>query len=280
MTEKEALNLIEAIETVDLKKDDAYESVLKILHERIKGFKPITFKLNYHDDLYYVRARILGEPENLENKVSGHSYNPFLDKISYGRVNKNNQQIFYLGRTRITSLAEVNIIENKKEKMRVGYALSRWQPIKKMKIGAILEPDTMNELEADEVQGLLKFLNEQFELIKKDETKRGQLELYMYFAKKFRERVVKGMEYKHKITSALSNFILDQNSELQGLMYQSVKWSNSYNLAVKKSAVDEYNFKPTHFIKMIFERRNVDELKELDFKYTTSFDENENIINW
>jgi hypothetical protein len=280
MKVKTAEHIISSLESIDLEHEEAYEKVMDVLNNNIKGFRPIKFKLNYHDELYYVRARILNKPEDYVEEISGHSYNPYLDKIGYGRVNKERQQILYLGRTRITALAEVNIIENKKEEMEVGYSLSRWTPIKELSIGAILDPNTMNRIEADEMQDFLNFVTVKYKDIQKDPNQAGAIKLNSYFSSKFTERIVKGEEYKYKITCALSNFILKQNPTLNGLMYQSVKWPQAYNLAITKSTVDEYSFKPTHFVKMVFLRKEVDDLTEKSFEIAKSFNENTNFIEW
>jgi len=280
MDQGTAENIIELLEAIDLNDEEAYDQIINILNSNIKGFKPIKFELNHHDDLFYARARILDNVDDYVNEISGHSYNPNLDKIGFGRANNKGQQVFYLGRTRVTAFAEVNIIENRKEEMEVGYALSRWMPIKKLKIGAILDPNTMNQIEAFEVEGLVQFLNENFNKFQNDKSKIGSNKLYTYFSNRFRERIVKGEENKYKITSALSNFIFSQNPDLDGLMYQSVKWPGSYNLAITKNAVDEYGFKPTHFIKMVFLRKEIDDLVERSFEVAKSFDENANTIIW
>jgi len=279
MTEEKANKIIENIELVDLLDDDAYDKVYKILNTQIGKMGTFAFDLNYHPDLFYCRARIMKNVKDYFDEISDHSYNPKLNLIKMGRANIKEQQILYLGRTRPTALAEVNIIENQKDKKLVSYGISRWQPIKQLKIVAVVDPTTIDQIEADEIRDLQETVRTvRKELIKTNQN--GYLKLYEYFGSKFRELIVKGEEHKYKITSAFSNMVFDLNKNIDGIMYQSVKLPQYYNLAIKKDKVDEYYFKPSHFVKNIYERENITKLKDVAIEVAKSFDESKNTIEW
>lgn len=279
MTEEQATEIIGAIEAIKLQDEDAYSRIETLLKTKLASFGTFAFDLSYHPDLYYCRARIMDNVDDYFDTISDHSYNPYPEYIEIGRANKAHQQIFYLGRTRPTSLAEVNIIENQKESTIVSYGISRWQPIKPLKIVALVDLESMDRLEADEIKDFVKFVKGQIPSLSEGKN-RGYLTFYKYIGKRFRELITKEERYKYKFTCAFSNMIYDSNPDINGIMYQSVKLPEFYNLAIRKEMVDEYYFKPTHFVKNKFERENVVELTEIQRHESHKFDERENKIVW
>src|SRR6187402_173926 len=65
-----------------------------------------------HSEVFFIRARPLLNTTDFIRTVSGHSYNPNPNSVNIGRANRKKQAVFYLGRVRTTSLAEVDIIGN------------------------------------------------------------------------------------------------------------------------------------------------------------------------
>jgi len=197
MTEEKAKEIIKAIEEINLEDDDAYSRIEILLKSKLGSFGTFAFDLSYHPDLFYCRARIMDNVDDYFNTISDHSYNPKPKYIDIGRANKAHQQIFYLGRTRPTSLAEVNIIENQIDKTVVSYGISRWQPIKPLKIVALVDLESMDKLEADEIKDFVQFVKSQIPELSRGENS-GYLTLYKYIGKRFRELITKDEKYKYK----------------------------------------------------------------------------------
>lgn len=269
-------NLIDEIESVSLESEFAYEIFYKIFRTKLTKIALIGFDLDPHPELFYVRARPLEGLSDHFLTISDHSYNPDPKSIKYGRANLPGQQVFYIGRTRATSLGEVNIIENRKEEKEVAYSLSRWKNAKKMKFAAILNINKVDMLDCDELNGFLAYFKQNYITFEN----LGYIEFYKYMSDKFSEIVLRGNENKYKLTSAFANFMHEIYPGISGLMYQSVKLPQSYNLAVKKDSIDENYFLPTMFIKNTFFRKNIIELEEVELKIASNFDVNRNLVEW
>ena len=172
MTLEEANNLIEEIEAIDLSSDTGKESFSSIIQKRVIRGGAFKLTLNPHPDLFYVRARILKNKEDYYSTIDDHSYNrKYPEYIKRGRANFDEQAIFYAGRTRITALAEVNIIQNRKEEEEVAYGVSRWVVNKPMDIIAILNPDTIQQIDCGELNGFLEFVQKHITISKAPQTK-------------------------------------------------------------------------------------------------------------
>src|SRR5688572_5682146 len=237
MTLEQVKSAIKEIESLNLKTEDAYDNIVYILRGKLGKCPIFAFQLDPHPDLYYMRARILENVNDTYSTISEHSYNHSPKKVRLGRANLPEQQIFYIGRVRITSLAEVNIIENKMEEETVAYSLSRWRPNKTMKFAAIINPDTIDLMESEEVKGFLSFVKNTYESQKESENI-GLVYLYKYFAEKFTEPITKEESHKYKLTCAFANLVYNFYDNVAGLMYQSVKFPQTYNLAVRKEFID------------------------------------------
>lgn len=273
-----ATKIITQIEKIDLKDNDAYDEIYHILNYHLDFLSVFGVYMVPHEEVFYVRARIIGKGIKCHNKVSDFSYNRKPELITIGRANKSEQAILYAGRNRITALAEVNIIENKMEEEIVSYSISRWQINDQLRIAAILNPDSIDHLSAWELPDFLNYIKSEINEIRR--RKPRLLKLYKYFASKFNERVVKGEEDKYKITSAFTNIIFSKHHDIAGLMYQSVKFPDSYNLAIRKEIVDQNKFIPIYFVKDTYKREKIDEVVEIERQISSGFDPNKDIVEW
>lgn len=277
---EQANQLIEEINSIDLEKPEGQEVLNSIIKNKIIqsiGFK-ITF--NPHPELFYVRARIIKNQDDYFETVDDYSYNKkYPEYINRGRTNFEKQPIFYAGRTRATSLSEVNIIQNKQDEENIAYGVSRWIIKKPMNFITILNPDTMSEINCGELTGFLDFVQKQYTNFKESDQE-GLVIFYKYLSEKFTELIVKGDEHKYIFTSTFANLIFENQSDIAGLLYQSVKWPDSYNLAIKPEFIDEGYMVPSHFFKQTFKRKNIDELTEIKMEQAESFDLSENKVNW
>jgi len=196
MTIKEAQQLIDEIEFIDLQTESGIEIFNDIIENRvIKGY---VFKLtlNPHKGLFYVRARILKNPDDYFRTIDDHSYNKKkTEYIKRGRANFEKQATFYVARDRITSFAEVFFIQNKQEEEKVAYGISRWVINKPMNFTAILNPDTMHKLDCDELKDFQEFLSQRYQNLRGTD-KEGTIIIYKYLSEKFTEIIVKGEEHK------------------------------------------------------------------------------------
>lgn len=280
MTLEEANNLIREIEAIDLSSDEGNESFNSIIQTR--GIRGSAFKLtiNPHPDLFYVRARILKNKEDYFSTIDDHSYNKkYPEYIKRGRANFDEQAIFYAGRTRITALAEVNIIQNRKEEEEVAYGVSRWIMNKPIDLIAILNPETILQIDCGELNGFLEFVQQTYQELKGTPNE-GIIRFYKYLSEKFTERITEGEEHKYTITSTFANQIFDKLPNIAGLLYQSVKWPETYNLAIKPQFIDEEYLVPSHIFKQTFLRKNIDELQEIKMEQARSLDNKANIVEW
>ena len=234
--------------------------------------------LNPHPDLFYIRASRLQKIEDTYDYICNHSYNPDIYKISFGRANIPGQQICYFGRIRCTSLFEVRMPDKAKDLGKVGYSLSRWVPQKTMQLAAILNPDTLEEIDCGEMPGFLEYVKRRYTEEKNSENA-GLIHLYKYLSVKFTEVIPDHETFKYKLTSAFSNFVYGHCRDISGLMYQSVQSSKEYNLALMKDTIDKEYFEPSHFFKEVYEYKNNN--VSLIFEQTAkSFDKTSGKIFW
>ena len=280
MTLEEANNLIEEIEVIDLSSDEAKESFSSIIQTRVIRGGAFKLTINPHQDLFYVRARILENKEDYYSTIDDHSYNKkHPEYIKRGRANFDEQAIFYAGRTRITALAEVNIIQNRKEEEEVAYGVSRWIVNKPIDLIAILNPETIQQIDCGELNGFLEFLQQTYQELRGTPNE-GIIRFYKYLSEKFTERITEGEEHKYIITSSFANQIFDKLPNIAGLLYRSVKWPETYNLAIKPQFIDKEYLVPSHIFKQTFLRKNIDELQEIKMEQARSFDNKANIVEW
>jgi len=280
MTSKEATKLIEEIESIDLNTEKGQNSFNSIIQSRVitgGGFK---ITINPHPDLFYVRARILKNKDDYYYTIDDHSYNKkYPQCIKQGRANFKEQPIFYAGRTRITALAEVNIIQNKVEEQEVAYAVSRWVINKPLDLVAILNPDTVSQINCMELNNFLEFIQETYQSLIGTPNE-GMIKFYKYLSEKFTERITEGEENKYIVTSTFANQIFRKLPNVAGILYQSVKWPETYNLALKPNFIDDEYLMPSHVFKETFLRTNIDELKDLSMEQAKSLNYKSNIVEW
>jgi len=280
MTIAEANNLIAEIEAIDLQSEEGKKAFSSIIETRVIRGGAFKLTLNPHPDLYYVRARILKNKDDYYTTIDDHSYNKkFPQYIKRGRANFDEQAIFYAGRTRITSLAEVNIIQNNIEEEEVAYGVSRWVINKPMDLIAILNPETIGQIKCGELNGFLEFVQKTYVDLKGTKNE-GIINFYKYLSEKFTESISEGEEHKYIITSTFANQIFDKLPGISGLLYQSVKWPETYNLAIKPGFIDSEHLIPSHIFKQTFIRKNIDELEEINMEQAKSFDNKGNIVEW
>jgi len=280
MTLKEAEDLIDEIESIDLKTNSGLDKFNNIIEDKV--IKSYLFKLTItpHESLFYVRARIHKKIDDYFKTIDDHSYNKKnADYIKKGRANFEKQAVFYVARDRITSLAEVNIIQNKKEEEKVAYGLSRWLVKKPMDIIAILNPDTMDKLNWGELEKFKKFLISEYKSLK-GRNKEGTIRFYKYLSEKFTQRIVEGEEHKYTLTSTFTNQIFKKLPQIAGILYQSVKLPETYNLAIKPEFIDNQFMMPEGFGKQIFTRKNIVDLEEISLEMSISFDTDKNVVKW
>ena len=280
MTKEESDNLIREIESIDLRTSQGHEKFNSIIETRVIRGSAFKLTLNPHPNLYYVRARIHKSKEDYFKTIDDHSYNKeYPLYIKRGRANFPEQAIFYAGRNRITSLAEVNIIDNKNDEEIVAYGISRWIINKPINLIAILNPDTIDQINCGELIGFIDFVKDTYE--KQIGTQNeGIVGFYKYLSEKFTERIVEGEEHKYIITSTFANQIFNKFTDVGGLLYQSVKWPDTYNIAVKPEYIDEDFIIPSHFFKETFVRKNVVDLTEVEMEQVKSFDKENNLVEW
>lgn len=280
MTKEESVNLIKEIESIDLRTSEGQEKFNSIIETRVIRGGAFKLTINPHSNLYYVRARIINEKDDYFRTIDDHSYNKkYPQYIKRGRANFPEQAIFYAGRNRITALAEVNIIDNKKEEKIVAYGISRWVINKPINLIAILNPDTIDQINCGELNGFIDFVKDTYN--KQIGTQNeGIIEFYKFLSEKFTERIVDGEEHKYIITSTIANQIFNKLPDVGGLLYQSVKWPDTYNLALKPEYIDEEFIIPSHFFKETFVRKNVIDLKEVKMEQAKSFDKEKNLVEW
>lgn len=280
MTLEEANNLIEEIESIDLSSDEGKKSFSSIIQTRVIRGGAFKLTLNPHPDLFYVRARILQNIEDYYSTIDDHSYNKkYPEYIKRGRANFDEQAIFYAGRTRITALAEVNIIQNRKEEEEVAYGVSRWIVNKPIDLIAILNPETIQQIDCGELNRFLEFVKQTYKE-QRGTPNEGIIRFYKYLSEKFTERITEGEEHKYVITSNFANQIFNKIPNIAGLLYQSVKWPETYNLAIKPQFIDEEYLVPSHIFKQTFLRKNIDELQEIKMEQARSLDNKANIVEW
>ena len=280
MNTEEANKLITEIESLDLSTKPDQEAFDEIIETRVIRGGAFRLTINPHPDLYYVRARILKNKEDYFETIDDHSYNKKLPQyIKRGRANFPEQPIFYAGRTRITSLAEVNIIENKKEEEEIAYGVSRWIINKPITLIAILNPDTINQINCGELNEFLEFVRETYDNLK-GTSNDGIITFYKFLADKFTERIVEGEEHKYIITSTFANQIFNKLPDSAGILYQSVKWPDSYNIAINPKFIDEEYLLPSHFFKQTFIRKDIIDLTETKMEQAKTFNVPGNIVEW
>jgi len=232
-----------------------------------------------HPDLYFVRARIHDKREDYFETIDDFSYNKNIKHIKRGRINFPGQPMFYAGRNRITALAEVNIIQNRKEEEIVAYGISRWIIKKPMKLIAIINPDTIDQLKCSELSEFLDYVKTTYSKLQGTPNE-GIIRIYKFLAEKFTERIIEGEEHKYLITSTLINQIFKKLSNVAGVLYQSVKRPSLYNIAIKPDYVDQGFIAPTHFFKQTFVRKNIIDLDEICLEEANSFDIGRNTVRW
>ncbi len=275
-----ANKLIEEIEAIDLSSDEGKESFSSIIQTRVIKSGLFKLTINPHPDLFYIRARILKNKEDYYSSIDDHSYNKKSPEyIKRGRANFDKQAIFYAGRTRITALAEVNIIQNRKDEEEVAYGVSRWILNKPIDLIAILNPDTIQQIDCEELNNFLEFVHQTYQKIGGTPNE-GIIRFYKYLSEKFTERITEGEEHKYVLTSSFTNQIFDKLPNIAGLLYQSVKWPETYNLAIKPQFIDEEYLVPSHIFKQTFLRKNIDELQEIKLEQARSLDNKANIVEW
>lgn len=287
INQNEAKALINDLESINLKENGAEAKIHKILYSRpVIGFG-IMVEINPHPELFYVRARLLDSIDDYLKTIDDHSYNKKIEFVKRGRANFYKQSIFYAGRTRVTSLAELNVIENKKDVEKVAYGISRWVIKKPTRFVAILNPDTVSQMRAGiEDQNLIGEIDNVIDGFQsfcsqiKGTKNEGILTLYRYISDKFTEKIVIGEEYKYILTSILANQIFKATPKAAGILYQSVKWPQTYNIALKPQFIDNGYIEPSHFFKEVLLRENVTELKEISLQHAKSFDIGQNIVEW
>lgn len=281
MTAVEANELIAELESIDLQTEEGQNEFSTIIETRVIRGGVFKLTLNPQAGLFYIRARSLKSTEDVFETIDDHSYNKkFPEYIKRGRANFDKQPIFYAGRTRITALAEINIIENNGEEKEVAYGVSRWEVNKPLLVLAILNPDTVSEMKGGELDGFLDFVKTTYDEQKKNPDNEGVVIFYKYLSEKFTERIIQGEEYKYILTSTFANQIFKKLPDVAGILYQSVKWPETYNLAIKPQFIDEQFMIPSHFFKETFKRENVTELTEIKMEEAVSFNVDENIVKW
>jgi hypothetical protein len=67
---------------------------------------------------------------------------------------------------------------------------------------------------------------------------------------------------------------------IAGLLYQSVKCPETYNLAIKPNFIDDEYLIPSHISKQTFFRKNKDELQEIRMEQAKSLDCKANKVEW
>lgn len=280
MTKEEAIKLIGELEAIDFQTEEGRKTFSEIIETRIIRGGAFKLTLNPSHGLYYVRARILKNIDDYFKTIDDHSYNKTHPHyIKRGRANFDEQPIFYAGRTRITSLAEVNIIQNRKDEEEVAYGVSRWIVNKPMILIAILNPDTVSEMNGSELDGFLEFVKKTYTELKGTQNE-GIINFYKYLSKKFTERIVEGEEYKYILTSTFANQIFNKLPDIAGILYQSVKWPETYNIAIKPEFIDNQYLVPSHIFKQTFKRTNIIDLTEIKMEQAVSFDTNKNNVEW
>jgi len=280
MKVEEANKLIDQIEGIDLSTDEGKNTFGSIMQSRVIRGGAFKLTLNPHPDLFYIRARILKNKEDYYSTIDDHSYNKkFPQYIKRGRANFDEQAIFYAGRTRVTALAEVNIIQNRKEEEEVAYGVSRWIVNKPMDLIAILNPDTIDQINCGELDGFLEFVKKTY-IELKGTTNEGIIRFYKYLSEKFTERITEGEEHKYVVTSTFANQIFNKLPNVAGILYQSVKWPETYNLAIKTEFIDNEHLIPSHIFKQTFLRKNIDELQEIRMEQAKSLDNKANKVEW
>lgn len=280
MTEKEAKKLIDELESIDFQSEEGLGTFNSIIKKRVMRGGVFSLTINPHPDLYFVRARILEHKDDYYETIDDHSYNkknPHF--IKRGRANFDEQPIFYAGRTRITSLAEVNIIQNKMEEEEIAYGLSRWKVKKPMILFAIINPDTASNMKGSDLDGFLDFVIKTYKELQ-GTSQKGIIDFYKYLSEKFTERIVEGEEHKYIMTSVFTNQIFNALPGISGILYQSVKWPETYNIAIKPEFIDDQYMVPSHFFKQTFKRKNIIDLTEISMVQAVSFDTDKNIVKW
>lgn len=271
-----ANKLIDALNRIDLKSPKAYEIVVDTLKYYDNLITLFAVDMVPNENVFYVRARIYENLSDYYRTIHDHSYNIYPEYIKIGRANKPHQQIFYAGRSRITSLAEVNIIENKMEEEIVSYAVSRWQLKKYIKLAAIFNVSNIEQIDAWELQGFLEYVKNTIS----DHPDKTIIKVYKFISGLFAERVAKGEEYKYVLTSAFANILYEKFPEIGGIMYQSVKDPRSYNLALKKEYIDNGYFLPDTFVKNEYQRYNIIELDETKRELSSKYDIGLDLVEW
>jgi hypothetical protein len=221
--------LIEQLESIRLKEKDAYSEIVAVFRENFGQGILFKFVMTPHPEVFYIRARKLKQKDQLIDSVSGHSYNNDPQKVPFGRANIPGQQMMYLGRDRIVTLAELNINSNSQPKQVACYSLSRWVIAKKIKVGVILDPYTYESLDSWELQGFKPYFKETLDGLVRNGGE-GIIALYSYLSNKMSSVITKSAPEKYKMTSAIANFYFEMNPDIEGLVLQSVKHPEKYNL--------------------------------------------------
>jgi len=280
MSEEEASKLIDELERINFQTLKGREDFREIIETRVIRGGAFKLTLNPYPGLFYVRARILKSTDDYFKTVDDHSYNKtHPEYIKRGRANFVEQPIFYAGRTRITALAEVNIIQNRQDEEEIAYGISRWVVNKPMNLIAILNPDTISDMKGSELEGFIDFVKNTYAELRGTRNA-GIRTFYKYLAEKFTERIVAGEEHKYILTSTFSNQIFNNLPDIAGILYQSVKWPETYNLAIRPEYIDNQYLVPSHFFKQTFKRKNIIDLTEIKLEQAVSFDTNKNIVQW
>lgn len=144
---------------------------------------------------------------------------------------------------------------------------------------AILNPDTIQQIDCEELNNFLEFVHQTYQKIGGTPNE-GIIRFYKYLSEKFTERITEGEEHKYVLTSSFTNQIFDKLPNIAGLLYQSVKWPETYNLAIKPQFIDEEYLVPSHIFKQTFLRKNIDELQEIKLEQARSLDNKANIVEW
>ncbi len=280
MTLEESKKTILAIEAINLDSDQAIPELEQIFVSQLKNLLLYNLVIHPHPEINLLRACKLPTLDSFFASIKRHSYNPNSNEIQLGRANYPEQQIFYIARNRATALAEVNIIQNEMHKTEVAYSLSRWEIKKTLNLISIFNPETINQLGSQELDYFKNYVISSYQKLKSDPFLEGTINFYNFISRKFTEYINQSNTNKYKITSAFANFIYMKFPEHSGIIYQSVKYPDLYNLALRKETIDRLDLYPTHFIKNKFIRQNIIELTEFDRVISEDFDIQSDKIEW
>lgn len=269
---------IRQIDAVDLKEETAIDQIQNIVATKLRKLPAFLTDLKPGEAV--VRSRFVNDNEDFHRTIGDYSYHPDPTKVKIGRANFPGQQIFYGSRYRITSLAEARLIHANCERDFARYSLGRWDVQGRIPLAAIVTPEQIRRYNAKELFGLADFIEETERQFNYDPEIRGFIDIYRYMAEKYMEPVSKGDEYKYKLTATFSNFIYGRLPVADGILYQSVRYPEHFNIALKREAVDQSKLKLVFAAQQRYEREGNMNYREVESISASSIDYDSATITW